>query len=81
MCGGTPAAALHYDYAASTVWLDPMTDELVSGAWSICAAHAERLRVPAGWTLVDRRVSAAVSPLPAADRPRSEVGYRPPLAV
>ena len=81
MCGGAPAAALHYDYAASTVWLDPMTEELVPGAWVICVAHAERLGVPAGWTLVDRRVPASLSPLPTVERTRSEVGYRPPLAV
>ena len=82
MCGGAPAATLHYDYAASTVWLDPIVvEDLVPGAWVICASHAERLRVPAGWTLVDRRVPASLSPLPTSERPRSAVGYRPPLAV
>lgn len=45
---------LTYDYATRTVWLDPL-GEPVLGAWSVCAAHADGLKVPMGWGLHDRR--------------------------
>jgi len=33
-------------------WVD---DPGGDGGWSLCAGHADRLRPPNGWTLVDRR--------------------------
>lgn len=33
-------------------WVD---DPGGDGGWSLCAGHADRLRLPNGWTLVDRR--------------------------
>lgn len=54
-CGDTAVATLVYDYAARSVWVDPVGDEPVPGAWGICAGHADGLRVPNGWTLADRR--------------------------
>ena len=53
-CSGTGAALLTYDYATRTVWLDPL-GEVLPGAWSVCAAHADGLKVPMGWGLHDRR--------------------------
>ena len=47
---------MSYQYASRTVWLyspghEP--DEIV--AWGLCDAHADRLRVPVGWSRTDRR--------------------------
>ena len=53
-CGAPAAAILTYDYASRTVWIDP-PGEPILGAWSICAAHADGLKVPIGWGLHDRR--------------------------
>ena len=47
-------ASLHYAYDRRTVWLEDLgPGPIVPGAWPLCAAHAERLSVPGGWTLVD----------------------------
>jgi uncharacterized protein DUF3499 len=53
-CGATAAAILTYDYATRTAWLDPLGEPIL-GAWSVCAAHADGLKVPVGWGLHDRR--------------------------
>jgi hypothetical protein len=53
-CGAPPAAILTYDYATRTAWLDPPSEPIL-GAWSICITHADGLKVPVGWGLVDRR--------------------------
>lgn len=74
MCGSTAQAALHYDYDERTVWLEPLVADLAPGAWSICAVHAEGLRVPSGWELVDRRPAPRASGQPP-------LSFRPPLAV
>jgi hypothetical protein len=49
------AAKLTYDYGQRTVWLDPFDGEPGYGAWGMCAAHADSLRVPVGWARDDRR--------------------------
>ncbi len=54
-CGGSASATLTYDYARRTVWLDSMDEELEPGAWAMCSAHADGLRVPIGWARDDRR--------------------------
>jgi hypothetical protein len=66
-CGGPAAAALSYRYASRTVWLDDLDEELEPGGHHLCEDHADRLRVPMGWALEDRRTP--IIPL------------RPPLAV
>jgi len=53
-CGGPTAARLTYDHAGAKAWVD---DPGGDGGWSLCASHADRLRLPNGWTMVDRRVS------------------------
>ncbi len=53
-CGAPAAAILTYDYATRTAWID-VPGEPSLGAWSICAAHADGLKVPVGWGLHDRR--------------------------
>jgi hypothetical protein len=45
-----------YDYASRTVWIDTIDSNPDPGAsWSLCAPHAQTLRVPVGWARNDRR--------------------------
>ena len=96
MCGASAVATLHYDYEARTAWLDSMSPDPVPGTWAVCAGHADTLRVPSGWRLIDQRPLAPVAAMSAMSAPamsapavsipsvpaaRSELGYRPPLAV
>ena len=53
-CGAPTAARLTYDHAGATAWVDDPGGE---GGWSLCGSHADRLRLPTGWTMVDRRVA------------------------
>jgi len=57
-CGRPPAATLTYDYASSTATLDHLAPSHPM-QYDLCEAHAGRLSVPNGWTLVDRRVGVA----------------------
>ena len=56
-CQGPTAAWLTYDYADRRVWLDDAPDDEAGDQWALCSGHAGRLRVPQGWTQVDRRVA------------------------
>jgi len=63
-CSGLPAAWLAYDYSARCAWIDDPIDETVGGPvdrstrWPLCERHADSLRVPKGWSRVDRRAAA-----------------------
>jgi Protein of unknown function (DUF3499) len=46
---------LTYEYARSQVWLDELTPERDPHGYDLCERHAERLSVPLGWHLRDRR--------------------------
>lgn len=59
-CGQPANATLTYDYAGGAAWLDRLADEAHPMTHDLCDRHAERLSVPNGWRLEDRRV---VSPL------------------
>jgi hypothetical protein len=37
------------------VWIDELTAERDPHGYDMCARHAERLSVPLGWRLADRR--------------------------
>ncbi len=54
-CDRPAAARLSYDTISCQVWLDQMPERL-GPVQEICQFHAERLTVPRGWTLCDRRV-------------------------
>jgi hypothetical protein len=54
-CNEMAAATLTYDYAARTAWLDHAAPEGHPMSHDLCAAHADGLRVPQGWSLQDRR--------------------------
>ncbi len=56
-CDRPARARLAYDTVTCQVWLDQLPDR--SGrAQEICDLHAERLTVPRGWMLSDRRADA-----------------------
>jgi len=46
-----------YDYGQSHAWLDVLAVERDPHTYDMCARHAERLSVPSGWHLDDRRPS------------------------
>lgn len=54
-CGAPAAASLTYHYGSRTVWLDNLDEERDPAAYDLCANHSQRLRVPVGWALDDRR--------------------------
>jgi Protein of unknown function (DUF3499) len=56
-CDRPAAARLSYDTISCQVWLDQMPERL-GPVQEICQFHAERLTVPRGWNLCDRRVDA-----------------------
>lgn len=45
---------LSYDYAAATVWLDPLAPEAHPMTHDLCERHASRTAPPRGWNLVVR---------------------------
>ncbi|MFZ4809776.1 MAG: DUF3499 family protein [Ilumatobacteraceae bacterium] len=54
-CAAPAVATLTYQYARSLVWLDALTAERDPHCYDLCDRHAERLSVPNGWQLEDRR--------------------------
>lgn len=75
-CDRDAATRLTYDPIGCEVWLDDLA-ERVGRHQEICALHAERLTVPRGWSLSDRRsaeppmfVTATTEVAPAAPEPR-----------
>jgi hypothetical protein len=54
-CVRTASSTLSYQYARSTVWLDDLTPEREPHLYDLCDRHADRLTVPTGWILEDRR--------------------------
>jgi hypothetical protein len=56
-CSDTAAATLTYNYGDRTAWLDHPIAEPHPGAHDLCVDHADRLRVPMGWSLQDRRAA------------------------
>lgn len=53
-CPGSPVATLTYDYAARVATLGGLAPTHPM-QYDLCAAHADRLSVPNGWRLLDRR--------------------------
>ena len=60
-CHATASVTLSYEYDTSTVWLAPLSDESHPMTHDLCERHADRMSVPRGWQLRDRR---DVVPLP-----------------
>jgi hypothetical protein len=60
-CAQAASTTLAYEYETSTVWLAPLSEEAHPMTHDLCEAHADRMSVPRGWQLRDRR---DVLPLP-----------------
>lgn len=56
-CSRPAAASLSYRYADRAVWVGELLPHDDS-QHHLCGAHADRLRVPRGWDLVDLRASS-----------------------
>lgn len=54
-CSDRAGVTLTYHYGRSQVWLDDLAPERDPHAYDLCGRHAERLSVPSGWYLDDRR--------------------------
>ena len=54
-CSERAAVTLTYHYGRSQVWLNDPIAERDPHAYDMCTRHAERLSVPSGWYLDDRR--------------------------
>ncbi len=54
-CSDTAAVTLSYDYATQQVWIDALHPEREPHRYDLCGRHADRLSVPQGWHLDDRR--------------------------
>lgn len=75
-CSQSAAATLTYHYRGQAAWLDRLAPEPHPMTHDLCPAHAERLSVPQGWGLEDRRM---VTPLHAAP-PAGEQRYQAKFA-
>lgn len=60
-CSAVAVVTLTYEYRASQVWLDELSPERDPHDYDLCRRHAEQLKVPLGWHLLDRRHSATAS--------------------
>ncbi len=56
-CSNAAAVTLSYHYGQSQVWIDRLWPEREPHMYDMCEQHAERLSVPRGWHLDDRRGS------------------------
>ncbi|BAN03166.1 DUF3499 family protein [Ilumatobacter coccineus] len=54
-CSDAAAVTLSYHYGQSQVWIDYLFPEREPHMYDMCLRHAERLSVPRGWHLDDRR--------------------------
>ncbi|MBM3729755.1 MAG: DUF3499 family protein [Actinobacteria bacterium] len=54
-CTSSAAMTLTYQYSRSVAWLDNLARERDPHAYDLCERHGERLSVPSGWRLEDRR--------------------------
>lgn len=63
-CRWPASASLTFAYAQKVVWIEDLITQPHPAAYDLCAAHAERLAVPIGWTKEDLRVvPPAVTPI------------------
>lgn len=54
-CSRPASASLSYRYAEQRVWVGTLEPAEGESQHCLCGAHADRLRVPEGWELVDLR--------------------------
>jgi hypothetical protein len=66
-CSQPAVATLTYDYSSQAAWLDRLSPEAHPMTHDLCDQHAQRLSVPQGWRLEQRRMIVPLSqPAPAA---------------
>lgn len=63
-CDRPAVARLTFDPVRCELWLDPLPTH-AAPVQELCAFHVERLTVPRGWTVDDRRAGPEVVPGPA----------------
>ena len=56
MCAAPATSTLTYQYGERAVWVDDLTDVRDPHGYDLCDPHAQGLKVPAGWSLHDRRM-------------------------
>ena len=61
-CSQPAVATLTYDYGSQAAWLERLAPEPHPMTHDQCEGHAQRLSVPQGWRLEDRRMVAPISP-------------------
>lgn len=54
-CNASAEATLTFDYDERTAWVELLAEEGHPMAYDLCEVHADRLSVPVGWALQDRR--------------------------
>lgn len=54
-CAEPAAATLTYEYQRAQVWIDELAAERDPHAYDLCVRHTNRVSVPHGWQLNDRR--------------------------
>jgi len=62
-CTRSAAASLTYDYGARMAWLEELVEGIEPSRYDLCTVHADGLRLPRGWQLVDSRPSAGLEGL------------------
>lgn len=55
-CNNAGSATLTYEYTNRVAWVDRLADDDHPMTHDLCDRHANRLSVPQGWRLEDRRV-------------------------
>ncbi len=56
-CAASATATMTYDYAARTVWVDPLDEAADPNGYDLCTLHADGTGVPRGWQRFDRRLT------------------------
>lgn len=54
-CLWPAVTTLSYRYSSSEAWLTDLTEEADPSTHDLCPHHADQMRVPVGWTLIDDR--------------------------
>lgn len=57
-CTASATMTLTYQYSRSVAWLDNLVRDRDPHAYDLCERHGDRLTVPSGWRLEDRRYQA-----------------------
>lgn len=79
-CAQPAVATLTYDYKNQAAWLDRLAVEAHPMTHDLCPAHSDRLSVPQGWLLDDRRAVAALAPPGSQPAEVEAESYRSQLA-